>query len=340
MMTNNMNHLRHFLLVLSLLVCATAPVKAQDQFSISEGLDAGRLRSTIENNVNSFIHAMSDAAERQQKKVRLNETQFTPQAIEDVKMMWKNSPMSCPPVRIRTRCLNTSGGYQVRGIPVDILNADANNARQELTIDFTHDGVISNVAIAIEMHRYDQIMAENHSALDYARRQKVVEFIENFRTAYNRRDLPYISSVYGENALIITGRVIKEVPNSTDGTLTTLTNKVVYTRQNKAEYISKLRTIFKRNSYINVKFEDIEVVESRKYDNIYGVTLKQYWHTAPTAKTKGYSDVGYLFLIIDFTNSDNPLVQVRTWQPCVDEQGNIVTTPDQVYHLGMFRLSR
>lgn len=332
--------MRHLILVLSLLLCTAATVNAQDQFSINEGLDAGKLKSTIENNVNSFINAMTDAAERQQKKVRLNENQFTSQAIEDVKMMWKNSPMSCPPVRIRTRCLNTSSGYQVRGIPIDILNADANNSRQELTIDFTREGLISNVAIAIEMHRYDQIMADNHSSLDYARRQKVVEFIENFRTAYNRRDLPYISSVYGENALIITGRVIKEVPNSTDGTLTTLTNKVVYTRQNKTEYIDKLRTIFKRNSYVNVRFEDIEVVESRKYDNIYGVTLKQYWHTAPSAKSKGYSDVGYLFLIIDFTNSENPLVQVRTWQPYLDEHGNIVTTPDQVYHLGMFRLSR
>ena len=339
-MKTNMNNMRHLILVLSLLLCTAAAVNAQDQFSINEGLDAGKLKSTIENNVNSFINAMTDAAERQQKKVRLNENQFTSQAIEDVKMMWKNSPMSCPPVRIRTRCLNTSSGYQVRGIPIDILNADANNSRQELTIDFTREGLISNVAIAIEMHRYDQIMADNHSSLDYARRQKVVEFIENFRTAYNRRDLPYISSVYGENALIITGRVIKEVPNSTDGTLTTLTNKVVYTRQNKTEYIDKLRTIFKRNSYVNVRFEDIEVVESRKYDNIYGVTLKQYWHTAPSAKSKGYSDVGYLFLIIDFTNSENPLVQVRTWQPYLDEHGNIVTTPDQVYHLGMFRLSR
>lgn len=339
-MKTDMIFTKRVLLVLSVLAWTYVAMSAQDQFSINEGIDAGGLKSTMESNVNSFIAAMTDAAERQQKKVRLNETQFTPQAIEDVKMMWRNSPMSCPPVRIRTRCLNTSSGYQVRGIPVDILNADENNSRQELTIDFTREGVISNVAISIEMHRYDQIMADNRSSLDYARRQKVVDFIENFRTAYNRRDLSYISSVYGENALIITGRVIKEVPSSLDGTLTTLSNKVVYTRQNKTEYINKLRTIFKRNSYINVRFEDIEVVESRKYDNIYGVTLKQYWHTAPTAKMKGYSDVGYLFLIVDFTNSDNPLVQVRTWQPYLDDQGNIVTTPDQVYHLGMFRLSR
>ncbi|MBR6284213.1 MAG: hypothetical protein IKR25_07970 [Muribaculaceae bacterium] len=332
---------RLFLISLAVMaMCLTSQVtaSAQEQFSISEGLDNGQLKSTLEHNVNTFIAALTDAAERQQKKVKLNEDLFTAQAIDDVKAMWRNSPMSCPPVRIRSRCLNTSQGYQVRGIPIDILNADEQNARQELTIDFTPDGRISNVSIAIEMHRYDKIMADNKSALDYARRQKVVEFIENFRTAYNRKDLPYISSVYSENALIITGRVIKERPSSLDGKLITMGNKVVYTQQNKAEYIAKLKNIFKRNSYVNVRFEDIDVVESRKYDNVYGVTLKQYWHTAPTAKSKGYSDVGYLFLIIDFTNSDDPLIQVRTWQPYLDDQGNIVTTPDEVYHLGMFKL--
>ncbi|MBQ7691619.1 MAG: hypothetical protein IJT30_10595 [Muribaculaceae bacterium] len=319
-------------------LATTTAASAQDQFSIEDGLENGQLKATIENNVNTFITALTDAADRQQKKVKLNEAQFTPQAIQDVKMMWRNSPMSCPPIRIRSRCLNTAQGYQVRGIPIDILNADEQEARQELTIDFTRDGLISNVSIAIEMHRYDKIMTENKSALDYAQRQKVVEFIENFRTAYNRKDLPYIASVYSDNALIITGRVIKEVPSALDGKLTTLTNKVVYTQQNKTEYIDKLRTIFKRNNYVNVRFEDIDVVESMRFDNVYGVTLKQYWHTAPTAKSKGYSDVGYLFLIIDFRNSDDPLIQVRTWQPYLDENGNIVTTPDQVYHLGMFRI--
>lgn len=330
-----------FSIALAAIMCLTSLVGvAQDQFSISEGMPDQNLKSTMENNVNVLINAFRQAADKQEKKVKLPQQFFTTQAIEDIKMMWKNSPMSCPPGDIKSRCLNTSAGYQVRGIPVDILNAVEEEARQELTIDFTREGVISNITIAIDMHRYDQIMAQQSSSLDYVRRQQVVEFIENFRTAYNRRDLPYISSVYSENALIITGRVIKEIPSSVDGTITMTNNRVVYTSQNKQEYMTKLKQIFKRNRYVNVKFDDIEVVRSRKYDNIYGVTLKQYWHTAPTAKSKGYSDVGYLFLIIDFTDSDYPKIQVRTWQPYLDDKGNVVTTEDQIYHLGMFKLGR
>ena len=196
------------ILIIACMCVAFQSSYAQDQFSITEGLGDGQLKAKIENNINVMILAFRDAAEHQQKKVKLPQQFFTTQAIEDIKMMWKNSPMSCPPGHIGSRCLNTSTGYQVRGIPIDILNADEENARQELTVDFTHDGTISNVSIAIEMHRYDEIMAQKSSALDYARRQKVVEFIENFRTAYNRKDLPYISSVYSDNALIISGRII------------------------------------------------------------------------------------------------------------------------------------
>ena len=37
--------------------------------------------------------------------------------------------------------------------------------------------------------------------------------------------------------------------------------------------------------------------------------MMQSWNT------KRYSDEGYLFLMIDFSNEDNPLIHVRTWQP-------------------------
>lgn len=83
-----------------------------------------------------------------------------------------------------------------------------------------------------------------------------------------------------------------------------------------------------------MKFSDIEIVEHPKYDNIYGVTLKQLW------KTDRYQDEGYLFLMVDFRDSDNPLIQVRTWQPYKDTAGNIVTQKKDVFHLGSFRIVR
>ena len=103
-------------------------------------------------------------------------------------------------------------------------------------------------------------------------------------------------------------------------------------KQTKQEYLNNLEKVFKTTKYVNVKFEDIEVVQHPKFDDIYGVTLKQHWHT------NRYHDEGYLFLMIDFRDADFPLIQVRTWQPYKNKYGEIVTSEKDIFHLGSFRI--
>lgn len=321
-------------MVLLLLLASTSIAFSQGLFKIIEGLSDQNLKATMETNVNAMMMAMNTAANQNAKTVKLNKDNFTSEAIKDIELMWKSSAIFCPPVNIMSRCLKTSYGYQVRGIPVDLKEADEKEKRQELAIDFLPNGKISNVSIAIEMHRYDQIMAEKESDIDYARRQIIVDFVENFRTAYNRRDMKLLTSVFSDKALIITGKVISEKPNSDMDRLTLNNNKVIYIKQTKQEYLQNLSNVFKITKFINVKFDDIEVVQHPKYDDIYGVTLKQYWHT------DRYRDEGYLFLMIDFRDADKPLIQVRTWQPYKNKQGQVITQKNDVYHLGSFRIVR
>lgn len=323
-----------FLFSLTFLPLMTTTAHAATEFKIVEGLDDQALKEVMEKNVNAMLLAFKTAADEQKKTVKLDKNNLTADAIEGVKEIWKSSAMSCPPMNIMSRCLKTSTGYQVRGIPVDMLEADDKEARQELTLDFQPDGKISNVAIAISMHRYDQIMQENQSEIDYARRQIIVNFVENFRTAYNRKDMDMLNSVFSDKALIITGKVVKEKPNTDIDRMTLANNKVVYIKQSKQEYLRNLSNVFKITKYINVKFDEIEVVQHPKYDDIYGVTLKQYWHT------NRYSDEGYLFLLIDFRDSDNPQIQVRTWQPYKNSEGKILVNKKDVFHLGSFRIVR
>ena len=301
---------------------------------IMDGISDGALKTTMEENVNVLMAAFNHAVATKRTSPKLSRDHLTSEAVKDIDKMWEGSAMVFPPVNIKSRCLKTAQGYQVRGIPVDVVEAEDNEKRQELTIDFLPNGKISGVSIAIEMHRYDQIMAEKSSDIDYARRQVIIDFVENFRTAYNRKDLPLLNSVYSDKALIITGKVVSEKPNSDIDRLTLSNNKVVYIKQSKQEYLSKLAGIFKTNKFINVKFEDIDVIQHPKYDDIYGVTLKQYWHTSR------YSDEGYLFLMIDFREADKPLIQVRTWQPYKNDEGQVVTKKEDVYHLGSFRIVR
>lgn len=322
--------------LITVLLFMTATVAMADgaTFKINEGVVDAATKAKMESNVTLMMSLFKTAADEQQKKLKLSKDNFTAEAIKDIDQMWKTSAMSCPPVNIMSRCLKTSSGYQVRGIPVDMVEADQEESRQELTIDFTTDGRISGVSISIDLQRYEEIMGQKESDLDYARRQIIVDFVENFRTAYNRKDIELLNSVFSDKALIITGKVVKEKPNSDLTRMTLSNNKVVYIKQSKQQYITNLTRVFKNTKYINVKFEDIEVVQHPKYDDVYGVTLKQYWHTS------GYSDEGYLFLMIDFRDANNPLIQVRTWQPYKNAEGEVVTKREDVFHLGSFRIVR
>ena len=262
-------------LLMLMLVAGVTVAMGDSQFKIVEGMDNEALRAVMETNVNTMLSVFNAAASQNQRNLKLSKENFTPEGVKEIGLVWKSSAMTFPPVNLSSRCLKTGNGYQVRGIPVDMVEADPKEARQELTVDFNAAGKISNVSIAIDMHRYDQIMAEKESDIDYARRQVIVDFVENFRTAYNRKDLGLLNSVFSDKALIITGKVVSEKPNSDIDRLTLRNNKVVYIKQSKQEYLRKLSSIFKTVKYINVKFDDIEVMQHPKYDDIYGLTLKQ-----------------------------------------------------------------
>lgn len=328
------NRMIRMAMTVVLLMMTTVAMADGATFKITEGVVDAATKAKMESNVTLMMSLFKSAADEEQKKPKLSKDNFTPEAIKDVELMWKTSAMSCPPVSIMSRCLKTASGYQVRGIPVDMIEADQEESRQELTVDFTPSGLISGVSISIDLQRYEEIMGQKESDLDYARRQIIVDFVENFRTAYNRKDIDLLNSVFSDKALIITGKVVKEKPNSDLTRMTLNNNKVVYIKQSKQEYITNLTRVFKNTKYINVKFDEIEVVQHPKYDDVYGVTLKQYWHTS------GYSDEGYLFLMIDFRDADNPLIQVRTWQPYKNAEGQVVTKREDVFHLGSFRIVR
>lgn len=321
------------MLIMLMLTMSTNFAYAGGLFKIVEGISDSTLKSSMERNVNSLMVAFNTSANRDNRTVKLSKDYMTIEAIKDVELMWKSSAMRFPPVNIKSRCLKTARGYQVRGIPMDVIEAGEDEKRQELTIDFLPNGKIYNVSIAIDMHRYDQIIAENKTDLDFARRQIIIDFVENFRTAYNRKDINLIKSVFSDNALIITGKVITEMPNTDIEKYTLKNDKVIYVKQSKKEYIQRLTSVFKNNKYIDVKFEDIEVVQHPKYDDIYGVTLKQTWRS-------NYNDEGYLFLLIDFKDQDSPVIHVRTWQPYKNKQGQIITKEEDVYHIGSFKIVR
>jgi len=257
-------------------------------------------------------------------------------AKDELNKLWQNDRFRCVEEEIVERVLTTHNGYQVRSIPLIVNSAEGGEelGYQEAVINFNRQGVITSFYYTINPELYSklrmgQMQNKNYEVTDIKDRMMILDYVEHFRTSYNQKDLRFLRQVFSDDALIITGKVVKvrksEVMPSG--------NKVIYTTQTKQQYLDNLAKAFKSNSYIKVTFDDVVIVEHPTIHGIYGVTVHQKWNTAR------YSDEGYVFMVWDFRNPDMPQIHVRTWQPdYIDKARGQKLNPNDVFSLGDFDL--
>ena len=171
-------------------------------------------------------------------------------------------------------------------------------------------------------------MEQGLSVTDMERRTTILSFVENYRSFYDEKDLNAIDRIFSDDAIIITGTVPmkKNFANDTQSWREQITYKV----QSKPQYLTSLASNFKRNKYIKVTFSDVEVVRHPANPNYYGVTLHQHW------KSSTYEDDGYLLLIWEFHDGQDPIIHYRTWQP--DRIGSHTLTKEEIINIMDFNI--
>lgn len=312
-----------------LLMMALAIVHAKADnisFTISDGIDNSSIKSKIERTVSSMLTEIN-AAQAAGRNLNFSVMGINTRVQQSMAMLWENSPFICTDDDIVEHCITTGTGYQVRNIPLMMKptgERDFNEEEyQEAVISFDRQGEVESFYLSISMNLYMNVIKSNLELTDLRRRQMILDYVEQFRTAYNQKDINFLNQVFSDDALIITGKVIttKQVEGFSS-------QKIQYNKQSKEQYIQNLRGVFQRNSYIKVSFDDIEVMRHPVNPNFYGVTLLQGW----TSNT--YHDDGYLFLLWDFTNENAPQIHVRTWQP--DKVGGKPLPKDEIFSLSDF----
>jgi hypothetical protein len=196
-----------------------------------------------------------------------------------------------------------------------------NNKRtfvEDVIFTFDKNRKINNISFGLSKQSVDDIVSRN--TWPENTKLMLINFMENYKTAYALKRLDYIKSIFSEDALIITGSVLKVNPNPEFRYMNN--EKVKYTRQSKQQYMRNLEMCFKSNEFINIRFADNEVRQSGKGGDIYGIQIKQDYFSS------NYGDTGYLFLLIDMTDSIKPVIHVRTWQPQKNPDGSIIGISD------------
>ncbi|MCF0204272.1 MAG: nuclear transport factor 2 family protein [Muribaculaceae bacterium] len=309
------------LCVLFMLVFGFLPIYGQDdvhfEFDRNDGIDPAVPVHRMEQNVSRLLTAMNTAASNRSNSIDFAGIEILDDASLSLMMIWENVRMHTFDDDIIQKCVKLGSsahprGYEVQNIGVEMLPKNPEEYKeahsQEITITLDRQGRISDFVISMGLHQYTSMMKGAKTLEDLDKRQQILHFVEQFRTAYCEKRKDFLEDIFSDDALIITGRV--RTRTSVEAGISTV---IDYTKQTKREYLKKLFAIFDRpNSYINVLFDIIDVERNPLHPSIYGVTLRQEWYSS------AYSDVGTVFLLWDFTNEDRPKIYVRTWQPNED----------------------
>lgn len=325
-----------FTIAVLLTLCLQASAYNQVRLVINDGIHNQQLKQKMERAVSVIMTEVNRSHEANLKRLDLSDAYITKSAKQEINMLWENDHFRCVEEEVVERCLTTRDGYQVRGIPL-IVNAANDNEElgyQEAVINFNKEGVITSIYYTVNPELYTNLMGnvlknKRNEVADISERMMILDYVEHFRTSYNQKDLKFLRQVFSDDALIITGKVIKVRKSE----VAPAGNKVVYTTQTKQQYLDNLSRAFKSNSYIKVTFDNVVIVEHPTIKGIYGVTVHQKWNSSR------YSDEGYVFMVWDFRNPDAPQIHVRTWQPeFVDKAKGQRLNPNDVFTLGDFDL--
>lgn len=290
-----------------------------------DGIDNATVKAKMERTMSAFLTEVNNA-QSSKRALNFGGMGLSANVQSSVSMLWENSPFECTDEEIIEHCIQTGSGYQVRNIPLMMRPTDSSfneDEYQEAVFSFDRNGNMESFYLTLSMNLYMNVIKSNKSVTDLRRRQLILDYVEHFRTSYNQKDINFLTQVFSDDALIITGKVIKQ---SKDGI--PMPDKIQYKKQTKQEYLGNLRRVFAANKYIKVTFDEIKVMRHPVNADFYGVTLHQGY------TSDRYHDDGYVFLLWDFSNESAPQIHVRTWQPDRINGGKL--PKDEVFSLSDF----
>jgi hypothetical protein len=224
---------------------------------------------------------------------------------------------------VKAKINKTKSGYELRKIRMLHSYPSIHKQSTEyLVLDFNDKGNLIDVNTSITENLYQTFVKQSKFGKDWNKRQQIIKFVEKYRTAYLTRDIETVDLMFAEDALILVGRKIKrkKLPENAVQ-FHKLGNEpdYEYIKLTKENYIKRQRKVFNAQKDIFLDFSSFDIVKKNNAKNVYGVEMRQSYASTT------YSDEGYLFLLIDFSERD-PLIYVRAWQPNEWNDSSLVRT--------------
>ena len=288
---------------------AVPAIETSETNSIASAIDETPYRLIMDNVLNAIASKNYNAAEQY----------FTPNGADMFRKLINygkarildSANLQFSEIDGKTVCRNAAMSFSFR-------NGMRKSFVEDVVFTFNSDKKIDYIAFGLGDRAQNDLLNKGEWSL--TARNAIMNFLENYKTAYALKRLDYIEQVFDDNAVIISGCVIRrpkgrELENSEQF----ISNQYVrYTRVNKDEYIDRLRRSFAGKEFINIRFSNNDVRKMSKGGELYCIQIKQDYYSS------NYGDSGYLFLMVDLNRPDAPIIKVRTWQPQPDPDFGLI----------------
>ena len=211
-----------------------------------------------------------------------------------------------------------ANGYLVRGIKAAFSFKRNNKTFVEDLVFYIKDDQIEGINFGLEKSALDDIM--RHSMWDAQSRLVLVNFLENYKTAYALERLDYLNAVFSDDALIIVGN---KLPQPKVAEITAVDQESYeHNKLTKSQYMKQLERVFDKQEYVNIQFEDAAVKKTNRTSERYEIIIKQNYYSAT------YADKGYLYLLADISNPEWPIIHVRVWD---EDRNNLMNYGEWIF---------
>lgn len=204
------------------------------------------------------------------------------------------------------------GDTYCRSIPMNFVFSRNRRFVEDVVFVFNNAGLIDNVSFSLGKVSTNDILG-NADGWTVEAKNVLVNFLETYKTAYALKRIDYLNSIFADDALIITGKVVTKSTRKLDGTYSN-NRYIKLNKQTKEQYIKNLRQMLNSREYVNIKFANNDIKRMGKGGEVYSIQIKQDFFSST------YGDSGYLFILVDLNNPNEPTIRVRAWQEFPDPE--------------------
>lgn len=200
---------------------------------------------------------------------------------------------------------------------------------EDVVFTFNTERKIESIAFGLGQVAENDILCKHAPGWKDETREMLMEFLESYKTAYCLKRLDYLRDIFADDAVIIGSYVSKRrgTPAAAGQEREVSQNGldvITYNRYDKDQYLAHLADCFRRKEFINIRFSnnDIQWLEKYADEEIFAIQIGQEYNSS------NYADKGYLFLLVNMTNHDEPQIKIRTWQPNEVDMNKIYNAGD------------